>query len=271
MTEAEEVMRILNKYAQASCQIINLDKSTMVFSAGTSGTARTAIQNVLGIQVVPKFDKYLGMPAVVGRSKKAVFEFIKDRVWERIKQWNERDFSMASREVLIKAVLQAIPTYVMSCFLLPSSIVEDIEKLVRQFWWGGGKSSSLHWLSWSRLCRSKNLGGMGFQDLECFNLALLAKQSWRIVTEPDLLLARILLARYFPHGSFFTADVGERPSLTWRSRLAARSGFSSGLRKQIGNGLDTSIWGIVGFLRLRRDELSQGGLRTRYFRTRWWT
>lgn len=72
---------------------------------------------------------------------------------------------------------------------------------------------------------------------------MLAKQAWRLVTALDLLLSRIMKARYFPRGSFFTADVGDRASLTWRSIVAARAGFSSGLRKRIGNGLDTSIWG----------------------------
>lgn len=79
--------------------------------------------------MVLKFDMYLGMPAVVGRSKKEVFSFLKDQVWDRIKRWNGRNLSMAGREVLIKSVLQAIPTCVMSCFLLPSSILQDIEKI----------------------------------------------------------------------------------------------------------------------------------------------
>lgn len=75
-----------------------------------------SIKNLLGIQVVEKFEKYLWMPAVVGRSKIEVFGFLKDRVWDRIRRW--KDFSMAGREVLIKAVLQAIPTYVMIYFLV---------------------------------------------------------------------------------------------------------------------------------------------------------
>lgn len=64
---------------------------------------------------------------------------------------------MAGREILIKAVLQAIPTYVMSCFLLPTSLILDLEKMVKQYWWGGGDSNSMHWVSWDRLCRSKKL------------------------------------------------------------------------------------------------------------------
>lgn len=77
----------------------------MTFSPGTPLETRSAIQDILGIPVVDKFEKYLGMPAVVGRSKKEVFAFLKDRVWSRIQSWNDRDFSMAGREILIKAVL----------------------------------------------------------------------------------------------------------------------------------------------------------------------
>lgn len=146
----------MNKYAQASGQIINLDKSTMVFSPGTPAPTRTAIHSVLGIEVVPKFDKYLGMPVVVGQSKKDVFSFLTDRVCERIKRWNQRDFSMAGRGVLKKAVLQAIPTYAMSCFLVPSTILEEIEKLVRRFWFCSGESRGMHWLQWSHMCRAKD-------------------------------------------------------------------------------------------------------------------
>lgn len=104
----------------------------MVFSPGTPPSTRVAIEGVLGILIVPKFDKYLGMPTVVGRSKQEVFGFLKDKVWDRIQGWNEREFSMEGREVLIKAVLQVVPTYVMSCFFLPSSLVYDLEKMVRQ-------------------------------------------------------------------------------------------------------------------------------------------
>lgn len=78
-------MRILDKYARASDQIINNDKSSMVFSPGISQEVWVGVQEVLGIPVVDRFEKYLGMPAVVGRSKTEVFRFLKDMVWDRIR------------------------------------------------------------------------------------------------------------------------------------------------------------------------------------------
>lgn len=55
--EAEDILRIFDRYALASGQIVNLEKSTMTFSPGTTQTALTTIQSLLGIQVVSKFDK----------------------------------------------------------------------------------------------------------------------------------------------------------------------------------------------------------------------
>jgi len=60
--------------------------------------------------------KYLGLPSMVGRSKKATFSFIKDKVWQRISSWSSKCLSKVEREVMIKSVLQAIPSYVMSIF-----------------------------------------------------------------------------------------------------------------------------------------------------------
>lgn len=149
--------------------------------------------------------------------------------------------SKVGKEVLIKAVLQAIPTYLMSCFLLPGNLVTSIEAAIREFWWGNGKKRKMAWVAWSQLCRSKRQGGLGLRDLRSFNLALLAKQGWRILTNPDSLMARILEARYFPHGNFLQAKPGSRPSATWSSILKARTLLTKGLRIRIGNGYSTPI------------------------------
>lgn len=111
--EAEVVRSILDTYAAVSGQIINMEKSTMVFSPKIRPSEAQAISQILPLQVVAQFDRYLGLPAQIGRTKVEVFNYLKDWLWSRVHGWSEKHISMAGREILIKSVLQAIPTYVM--------------------------------------------------------------------------------------------------------------------------------------------------------------
>jgi hypothetical protein len=98
-------------------------------------------------------------------------------------------------------------------------------------------------MSWSRMGLAKQCGGMGFRDLSAFNLALLAKQGWRILQNPNSLVAHILQEKYFLGGSFLQAGLGYKPSYIWRSLLKAMPLLESGLKWRIGNGEQVRIWG----------------------------
>lgn len=91
--------------------------------------------------------------------------------------WKGRLLSCVGREILIKAVAQATPTYTMSCFKLPDSLCKELNSMMGNFWWGQkDKERKMAWVTWEKLCTPKEEGGMGFRDLKAFNLALLAKQ-----------------------------------------------------------------------------------------------
>ena len=98
-------------------------------------------------------------------------------MWKKLQGWKEKLLSQVGREVLIKSVIQAIPTYSMSCFKLPKGLIKNIEAMIRKFWWGySGDSRKVHWVKWEKLCEAKEVRGMGFKEIENFNEALLAKQ-----------------------------------------------------------------------------------------------
>jgi hypothetical protein len=91
----------------------------MLFSKRVHESTKGVVYQILPIQTVPNFSKYLGMPTVVGRSKSQMFNYLQEKIWKKLKGWKEKNISFAGREILIKAVAQAIPTYLMSSFLIP--------------------------------------------------------------------------------------------------------------------------------------------------------
>jgi hypothetical protein len=168
--------------------------------------------------------KYLGLPSMVGRSKKTTFSFTKDRVWQQISSWSSKCLSKVGREVMIKLVLQVFPSYVMSIFRLPNTLLDEIEKMMNAFWWehGGARNKSLHWLSWENLYVHKNHGGMAFKDLTAFNVALLGKQGWKLQTDSDSLVSRIFKAQHYLNNSYSELKLGHNPSFVWRSIFNAK-------------------------------------------------
>lgn len=102
----------------------------------------------------------------MGKSKKKVFANIRERVWKKVKRWKEKLLSKAWKEVLIKAVAQACPTYAMSCFKLPACVCDDITSLLSNFWWSSNSRSKwMKWVSWDGMCVAKNEGELVFRDL----------------------------------------------------------------------------------------------------------
>ncbi|KAL5539671.1 hypothetical protein UlMin_043672 [Ulmus minor] len=214
----EVLSGILRLYCAASGQVVNFDKSEICFGRDVLLPVQQDLANSFGVRWVVCHNNYLGLPTFVGRCKWDLFNFIKSRVWNKVKGWNSSLFSQAGKEILIKAVLQAIPSYAMSCFKLPKKLIKDIYRLISRFWWGSSAShKKLHWAKWDALCQSKEKGGLGFRDLEGFNKALLAKQGWRLIRSPDSLVGKVLKACYYPNCSFLEAKLGSSPSFSWRT------------------------------------------------------
>ncbi|CAJ2657203.1 unnamed protein product [Trifolium pratense] len=241
--EVNTISNIIQTYQEASGQLVNLTKSEMVFSKGVPNTIKDDISKILPIQILDHFSKYLGMPTFIGRSKNQVFNFLQEKIWKKLKGWKERNLSFAGRGILIKAVAQAIPNYIMSSFLIPKEVCAQMEKMICNFWRGSTTDSrKIHWINWQKICRQKKTGGLGFRELRAFNEALLAKQGWRIICQPSSLMAQVLKAKYFPKDQFLQAKPKQHMSYTWRSILQARWIIKKGCYWNIGTGEEVDIW-----------------------------
>ena len=243
IADCEEIQRLLLVYEIATGQQVNRQKTSLFFSPNTAVEIQEDIKQRFGADIIHQHEKYLGLPSLVGRNKRNTFQQLKEQVANKLAGWKEKFLSMAGREVLIKAVVQAILTHTMSCFLLPKSLCDDLNSMVSKFWWGQKNDErKLAWMRWEKLCTLKACGGMGFRDLRSFNLALLAKQGWRLQQQSNSLFYRVFKSKYFPDTSFVQAQQGRNPSYVWQSILAAQPIFKHGMRWQVGNGENICIW-----------------------------
>lgn len=130
------------------------------------------------------------------------------------------------KEVLLKSIAMALPVYVMSCFRLTKHHCQKTMSAMASF---GGMNvvtkKKIYWISWDKLCVSKNDGGLGFRDIEDFNQALLAKQAWWLLNEPESLLAKVFKGRYYATSSFLICRKGYHPSYAWHIILLIWKGI----------------------------------------------
>ncbi|XP_057425990.1 uncharacterized protein LOC130719383 [Lotus japonicus] len=227
--EMECVKNILSTYERVSGQVINLDKSTLIGSRNVPQNRLNELKGLLNVKAVECFDKYLGLPTMIGRSKTQIFNFVKDRVWKKLKGWKESALSRAGREVLIKAVAQAIPSYVMSCFILPDGICDQIE----------GVSTGSGGILFVGL---KVMADWGLETSSLLIWLLLGKLGGESCPNQIRFLAKVFKAVYFPRASIFRAKKGYRPSYAWSSILRASWVLEEGGLWCVGSGSSIRAW-----------------------------
>ena len=96
-TNCQTVMNILTMYEEASGQKINRGKTQLFFSTNTQEDIKNRVKDLVGVEVVTQYEKYLGMPSFVGRAKKETFSYIRERVWHKIQGWKKNSYHKRTR------------------------------------------------------------------------------------------------------------------------------------------------------------------------------
>ncbi|KAL8118569.1 hypothetical protein AgCh_016186 [Apium graveolens] len=243
--EAVKVIELLDVYEQAYGQKVNRGKSSVFFSSNVIADNRQLVCRVLQMEEANENSTYLGLPNLIGRNKLAILGYFKEKATAKVKSWDGNYISRSGKEILIKSVAQALPTYAMNVFLLPIEIKKNIEKTLSHYWWktSQAKNSCLIWMNWERRSKHKSSGGMGFRDFRDFNLAMLGKQGWRFISNPNSLVTKLYKARYFANSDFLNSELGHNPSFIWHSICEAKHLIRDGVRWRIGTGDNINIVG----------------------------
>nr|XP_017188741.2 uncharacterized protein LOC108173698 [Malus domestica] len=238
-----KLSQVIDDYCLASGQKVNKSKSSVFFGNNVPESLSFHLTNILSMERVGDPGVHLGVPAIWGCSKKSGLAYVKERLLGKLRGWKKAALSQVGREVLIKAVAQAIPAYPMNLFKFPTSLCNELDAMISKFWWGQKDGEQrIHWVSREKLGWAKDMGGLGLRSFKVFNYALLAKQCWRLIEEPNSLWGLVLKARYFPNCSFMDAKRGGRASWAWSSLLTGRDILRNGAHWQIMSGNEVKVW-----------------------------
>lgn len=114
--------RILNRYEQISGQVVNYNKSVVTFSPNSDGENRRAVCHELGVGEAESPGKYLGIPMSIGKNRVAEFNFLMEKVDQKLQGWNNQIISRAGKVTLLKTAAQFIPNFWMRLLLVPNII-----------------------------------------------------------------------------------------------------------------------------------------------------
>lgn len=191
------IKQILDLFCRCSGQKLSEEKTRIYFSKNVGRHVRQEICQEIcqesGFQMTEDLGKYLGVPILHEKVNRRSFQFILDKVDQRLSTWKVKSLSFAGRVTLTKAVIQALPSYVMQFAHIPRFICDEIDKRCRRFVWGeSGSERKMHHIKWEKLCRPKSWGGLGLRPARQINKVSMMKVGWHLTTRKDDLWVRVM-------------------------------------------------------------------------------
>nr|GEY64202.1 RNA-directed DNA polymerase, eukaryota, reverse transcriptase zinc-binding domain protein [Tanacetum cinerariifolium] len=166
---------------------------------------------------------YLGLPIGANMNLTFSWQILIDRFQKRLSSWKANLLSIGGRLTLIKADLGSLGIYYLSIFKALETILNSMESLRSRFFWGGSQDSrNMAWVKWSQVLSSFKKGGLQIGSLKAFNLALLQKWRWRLLSSPNNMWVNIIKALHGQEGGLNNQDCSFNG--TW-SRIIGTSNF----------------------------------------------
>jgi hypothetical protein len=222
---------------------VNMSKSALIPVGSLDDVDQLASRLGCGTADLPL--KYLGLPLGASFKLKTMWRDLEDLMARRLAPWKRLYLSKGGRVALIKSTLSNLPTYLLSLFPIPADVAKRIEKLQRDFLWGGlNDEAKLHLVDWDTVCTPISEGGLGIRNMRKFNQALLGKWLWRFAHEEGAWWRSVVVAKYgSSRGGWRSCDITEPYGVgLWKYICKGWSIFGRYCRFNPGDGSKISFW-----------------------------
>ncbi|RVW57146.1 putative ribonuclease H protein [Vitis vinifera] len=234
---------ILAWFEAASRLRINLAKSELILVGEIDNIEEMAVE--LGCRIGSFPVKYLGLPLGARHKALSTWDAVEERMRRRLALWKRQYLSKGGRITLIKSTLASIPIYQMSIFRMPKSVVKRLEKLQRDFLWGGGSTGrKIHLINWKVVCTQKEKRGLGIRRMGLLNKALLGKWIWRFAVEKDVLWKKVIGVKHGLEGCGWKSKEVRGPFGVgvWKEILKEMSWCWNNMKFKVGRGTKIMFW-----------------------------
>ena len=222
---------------------INLNKSEIIPLGRVDNVESLAVELGCRVGVLPTM--YLGLPLGAPQRALGVWDSVEERFRKRLSSWKRQYISKGGRLTLIRSTLSSLPIYFLSLFRMPKRVCARLEKIQRDFLWGGGNlDRKPHLVNWKTVCLAKSRGGLGVRGLSVMNQALLCKWCWRFANERDSLWRMVISTKFGEEaGGWHTRDIrGGFGTGVWKDIRKVWLLFSHNAIPSLGNGRRLGFW-----------------------------
>ncbi|KAM0043987.1 putative RNA-directed DNA polymerase [Helianthus debilis subsp. tardiflorus] len=242
VTSVKVIMDALNRFKDMSGLIPSLTKST-VFFCNVPNHVKSNIRSIMPFEEGSLPIRYLGVPLIASRLLYSDCKVLVEKMENRITDWKAKYLSFAGRLQLIISVLSSFYIYWASVFVLPASIVKQLEQKMRSFLWCQGhivKGKAK--VSWNVVCLPKSEGGLGVRRIADVNKALMAFHMNSILSRRKSLWVEWVYSYHLQDRSLWDIPNPNNACWSWRKLLQLRPIVRKFFVSKIGDGRSTFLW-----------------------------
>ncbi|KAJ4810337.1 RNA-directed DNA polymerase (reverse transcriptase)-related family protein [Rhynchospora pubera] len=236
-TEVQGMARTMEQFGVVSGLVINPTKSKLWCSRRCDEGIRQMVHDTFRADEAGPEEKYLGALLSNKNTATKTANMLLEKLRTKLTGWRSNMLSHAGRLVLLQSVLMSIPVYFMSVEVLPKGIIKKMESLIAKFFWGKtDQTRYMSFVSWQRICRPREEGGLGVRQLQIFGEALFLKLVWAMIRQDDKLWVHVCKGKYYPNLGFWRAANVVGASPLWRQAARMREFFKENIKWQIADG-----------------------------------